>query len=77
MCARIVYYVRGEILSGMVLVMTHSHNSVRVEGGIWTMSPIVVVEGPVFVGVGLMLRTAHSPPPHYLDFATIRTLPSV
>ena len=60
---RIEHYIRGEILSGMVMVMTHRHNSVRVEGGIWTMSPVVVVEGPVFVGVGLMLRTAHSPLP--------------
>ena len=65
LCAgyRIGHYVRGEILSGMVMVMTHHHNSVRVEGGIWTMSPVVVVEGPVFVGVGLMLRMAHRPPP--------------
>ena len=57
------HYVRGEILSGMVMVMTHRQNSVRVEGGIWTMSPIVVVEGPVFMGVGPMLRTAHGPLP--------------
>ena len=42
-----------------LFVMTRHHNSVRAEGGIWTMSPLVVVEGPVFVVVGLMLRMAH------------------
>ena len=53
----------GTYCLAWLLVMTHCLNSVRAEGGIWTMSPLVVVEGPVFVGVGLMLRTAHGPPP--------------
>ena len=53
--------------------MTRRHNSVRFEGDIWTLfplvvveeplSPSVVVEGPVFVVGGLMLRTAYRPPP--------------
>ena len=42
-----------------LFIMTRRHKSVRAEGGICTMSPLVVVEGHVFVVVGLMLRTAH------------------
>ena len=41
------------------------------------MSPLVVVEGPVFVGDGRMLRTAHRPPPSLFGFRNIRTLPSI
>ena len=58
--------------------MTRRHNSVRFEGDILTLSPLVVVdgslsplvvvEGPVF-GVGsLMLRTANRPPPSLFCF---------
>ena len=53
--------------------MTRRHHSVSFEGDIWTLSPLVVVEGPlsplvvvegpVFVVGGLMLRTAYRPPP--------------
>ena len=32
------------------------------------MSPLVVVEGPVFVGDGRMSRTAHRPPPSLFGF---------
>ena len=36
--------------------MTSRHNSVRVEGDIWTMSPLIVIEGPLlangFIGEG-------------------------
>ena len=53
----------GRYCPAWLLVMTNRHNSVRAEGDIWTMPPLVVVEGPIFVGVGHMLRTAHGPPP--------------
>ena len=43
--------------------MTRRHNSVKVEGDIWTLSPLVMVEGPVFMVVRLMLRMAYRPPP--------------
>ena len=41
------------------------------------MSPLVVVEGPGLVRVGICegRRTGHRP--HKFDFVTVRTLPSV
>ena len=42
------------MFSGVVGFMTRRHISVMFAGDIWTMSPLVAVEGPVFVGVGLM-----------------------
>ena len=45
------------------LAITRRHNSVKVEGDIWTLSPLVVVEGPAFVVGGLILRMAYRPPP--------------
>ena len=43
--------------------MTRRLTSVEVEGDIGTFSPLVVVEGPVFVVGWLTRRTACRPPP--------------
>ena len=51
----IVSVCRVEILLGVV---TRPHNSVEIEGVMCTMTPLVVVEGPLLMVEGLMLRTA-------------------
>ena len=43
--------------------MTRIHTSVQDEGVISTMSPLVVVEGPLLLVEGLTSRTVCRPPP--------------
>ena len=52
--------------------MTCRRNSVRVEGVICTMSPLVVVEGPLLVVEGQQ-RAEHQP--HYFDFVNYSNTP--
>ena len=68
----------GDTIVCCDFIMTGLHNSVKVEGLICTMSPLVVVEGPLLEVEELMSRTACRPPPALFEFLNLfeHSLPS-